>query len=189
MISPARRIHQAFLQLEFAIKVMRHFELGHVDKALLDRDTVIRLPEGELRYPESSFNTDRDLVLAAQNLYSSVLGLSAISLEAALSDAGIRNNPADTSPRGDLRTLVYQIRCTFAHDMMYPRWQVADRYLRELRFIVGGSKRTVDLRRLNGQLFELESVGGMLVYLEIKKELLRWLVDLSPVELPQTAGS
>jgi len=179
MVEPEWRIQQAFLQLEFAIKTMLYFERGDIDQAAFDSSAIIRLPEGDLRYPDSSFNTYKDLILAAQNLYSTVLGFSAISLEAALVDAGIRNDPADTSPRGDLRTLIYQIRCAFAHDMMYPKWRVDGRYRRQLNANLNGSPFLVDLSALDGQPFELEHVGGMLGYLAVKKEVLEWIREQS----------
>jgi hypothetical protein len=179
MVTPEWRIKQAFLQLEFAIKVMCHFERRDIDKASFDRDTVLRLPEGVLRYPVSSFNTYEDLILAAQNVYSTTLGFSAISLDTAFVRAGVRNDPANVSDRGNLRALVYQVRCAFAHDMMYPKWRIDERYRREMNLTLRGMSRTIDLRPLNGQPFELESIGGMPSWVAIKDEMLAWMSERS----------
>lgn len=171
-LNPTERTKQAFLQLEFAIKLMSYVELNKVDKATFDTDTVVLLSRDSLSFSESSFNSYDDLILAAQNNYQIALGFSAITLESALQDAGLHNNPSDVSPRGQLRTLVYMIRNAFAHDMMIPRWDVKPKYQRVLNVTLASHTVCVDLRVLNGKPFDDGDIGGIGTYYEIRDAVL-----------------
>ena len=175
MLEPKERIRFAFLQLEFSIKLFCHFERGEVDKDSFDRQTTIRLPGGDLSFPHSAFHTYRDLVLASQNVYSTTLGLSAVALDTALSDGGIRNDPTDLSERGQLRSFIYMVRCAFAHDLMHPKWEARGQYARTYQLNLGAHSLSVDMAALNGRPLELEDFGGMLSYLAMKDAVLAWL--------------
>lgn len=175
MLEPKERIRFAFLQLEFSIKLFCHFERGEIDKDSFDRQTTIRLPGGDLSFPHSAFHTYHDLVLASQNVYSATLGLSAVALDTALSDAGLKNDPSDLSDRGQLRSFVYMVRCAFAHDLMHPKWEARGPYVRSYDLAIGAHSRSVDVTVLNGRPLELEDFGGMLVYLAIKDAVAGWV--------------
>ena len=173
--SPEQKLKQAFLQLEFSIKLFRYFERHEINKESFDCHTKIILPDGEWSFPKSSFNTYDDLILASQNVYSSSLGLSAIALDTVCSEAGIANNPDDLSSKGQLRSFVYMLRCAFAHDLMLPKWEARGKYARVYELELNGDKKYIDVISLNGQGLELEDFGGFLAYLAVKEEVLSWL--------------
>lgn len=175
-MDPVERIDQAFLQLEFAIKLMNYIELKKLNKNEFDTNTIILLDGEALRFNHNSFNSYEDIILAAQNNYVNSLGLSAIALEKSLQDAGIRNDPKDMSNEGQLRKLVYMIRCAFAHDMMTPHWDIKRKNTIMLEVNTGKRKISVDLNQLDGKPFDDKNIGGMGSYYEIKdavKELIR----------------
>jgi hypothetical protein len=172
---PKQRIDQAMLGLEFAIKLMNYVELRKLDKDSFDTDTIVLLPGGSLTFKTSSFHTYDDLILGAQNLYSQALAVSAVAMEAALQQAGIPNDSTDVTDRGQLRTLVYMIRCCFAHDLQAPTWEVRGQYAKPLAIRFGRHNATIDLKVLNGTPFELEQIGGALLYWELVREVQSWL--------------
>jgi hypothetical protein len=137
--SPKKRIEWAFLQLEFSIKLFQYFERKEINQESFDRGILVDSPEGSLLISQSSFNTYEDLILSSQNVYSTSLGLSAIALETACNDAGIRNNPLDQTPKGELRSFIYMLRCAFAHDLMWPRWEARGDYARVFNLSLGSS--------------------------------------------------
>jgi hypothetical protein len=176
-LTPVERINQAFLQLEFAVKLMCYFELKQVDKRTFDTATHVHLDSGSLNFSDNSFKTYDDLILAAQNNYQIALGFSAIVLESGLQDAGLNNNPTDVSPQGQLRTLVYMIRNAFAHDMMMPRWRVDERYRRLFDLQLPTLPLQVDLSELDGRSFDDQAIGGISRYFEIKDGVLRLIAE------------
>ena len=111
--TPVERINQAFLQFEFAVKLMNYFELRKVDNQVFDTATVVLLDRGSISLHDNTFNSYDDLILAARNNYQITLGATAITLDNSLDEAGNKHDASDTSPRGQLRKLVYMIRCAF----------------------------------------------------------------------------
>jgi hypothetical protein len=184
-LKPPYRVRQAFLHLEFSVKLFRYFEMGLVRRADFDRATEVSTAEGPVVFGAGTFNTDHDLVLAAQNSYSSALGVCAIALENALLDHGIRNDPSDDSPRGQLRSFVYQIRNAFAHDAMTPSWSAKGPYRRKYDLRPFGLPR-VDLNVLDGQALELEDFGGMPAFERLRDAVTRWVTAGEPLS-PDTA--
>ena len=174
-MDPIQRINQAFLQLEFSIKLMNYIELGHIDKEQLDSDTTVLLERRNLSFPDNSFSSYDDIIIAAQNNYIITLGNSAIALETSLQEGGIHNDPKDTSPRGQLRTLVYMIRCAFAHDMMTPSWNIKPQYRRVLEIDLPTGKIDIDLQNLNGKPFDDKHIGGIETYYELKDSVVEFL--------------
>lgn len=181
MIPPDHRIRQAFLHLEFSIKLFLYFEKGLVAQDEFDCDTTIQTREGEVRFGRGAFYTSRDLVLAAQNVYSSALGVCAIAMESALADFGSERNPADDSPKGQLRALVYQMRNAFAHDAMLPCWRVRGPHRRVLDLRAFGVPSLVDLEQLDGQALDLEQFGGMKGLERVRDAVLRWVRTGDPL--------
>lgn len=167
-MNPIERIDQAFLQLEFAIKLMNYVELGRLNKDEFDLYTLIKLERKNIRFGDNTFHTYKELKNAAINNYLITLGMSVITLETSLQDAGIYNDLYDFSSKGQLRALVYMIRCAFAHDMMTPCWKVDSRYQRIIELNLGGGKISIDLCKLNGMAFEDSHIGGIETYYEIK---------------------
>lgn len=146
--------------------------------------TEIRTPGGLLQYPQGAFHTDQDLILAAQNVYSTALGVCAIALESALQDYGIMNDPRDMSEKGALRSFIYQIRNAFAHDAMLPRWSVKGTYQRVFDLHRFGIPILVDLSHLDGKSLELEQFGGMRGFEALRDAVLRWISAGDPTVSP-----
>ena len=46
--------------------------------------------------------------------------------------AGIKNDPDARDNLGQLRMLIYMCRCAFAHNVLYPEWEVRGKYERRL---------------------------------------------------------
>jgi hypothetical protein len=176
-MKPSDRVHQAFLHLQFSIKLLCYVEMGLVRKDEFDCATEIRTPEGLLRFEANAFNTYDDLILAAQNVYSSALGVCAIALESALKDFGVANDPNDSSPKGQLRTFVYQVRNAFAHDAMTPSWSAKGPYRRTYDLRTFGIAEPVNLEALDGQTLELDQFGGMRGFEGLRDAVLNWVTS------------
>jgi hypothetical protein len=185
-MKPPDRIHQAFLYLQFTVKLFRYFEMGMVRKEVFDCAIEIPMPGEPLRLEANTYHTYNDLVLAAQNVYSSALGVCAIALESALNDFGVANNPLDASPSGQLRSFVYQVRNAFAHDAMTPSWSAKGPYGRTYDLRTCGIAEPVNLQALNGQALELEQFGGMRGFEALRDAVLR-LVTSGDGTLPGEA--
>lgn len=152
---------------------MTYFELNKIDKKEFDRDTTILLENGSMVFGDDTFHTYDDLILAAQNNYMITLGFSAIVLDSSLQKAGIKNAPNDHSDIGQLRSLVYMIRCAFAHDMMYPYWNVKGPYQRQIKLNLKDKNLMVDLTALDNKIFDVSHIGGIKGYTAIKEEVLK----------------
>jgi len=188
-LRPINRIDQALLALEFAIKVMNYIALGKINKDDLDCDTLICLPDGNLRLGQSTFHTYDDLVHASENLYSQALAASAVAMEAALQGAGIRNDPNDRSERGQVRSLVYMIRSAFAHDLQVPTWSVRGPYAQQMRVRFWCHDLQVDMTTLDGQPLVLEHFGGPLVFWDLMHEVRSWIQGPNTTQQPTGAQS
>jgi len=169
------KIEQAFLQLSFAIKLLTYFELNKVKKEEFDRDTTVILKRKNINLPNNTFQTYNDLVLAAENNFNITLGATAIIMDESLSSAGFKNSYKDMTTNAQLRTLVYMIRCAFAHNMIQPTWQVRPGYLVELRLALLQDTIVVNLNELNGKPFNMEQIGGHEVYWEIKNQVIKMI--------------
>jgi len=174
-MKPKEKIEQALLQYEFVIKMLTYIESGKLDKKEFDIDTTIIHAKSYNRFPDNTFNTYDDLKLAAENNFSLMLGALTITIESCLAENGIPNNSQDTTPRGQLRQLIYMIRCAYAHDIMEPKWVIKDRYVKKLTCTAGPYTKEVELDELNGTHFNIEQVGGHGFYFELIKEIRNWL--------------
>lgn len=170
-------IDQVFLQFEFNLKVMAYFELNKVDKNDFDTDLTILDDKNNIVYPNSSFHTYDDLILAAQNNVSMCFGVTAITLDTALADAGIDRNPDDLSEKGCLRTIIYMVRCAFAHNMMEPKWEVRGNYNKSIELNLNNIRLLIDLPQLNGKVFEYNDIGGTDNWLTIKELTKKIIAD------------
>lgn len=171
-MTPAEKIEQAFLQLAFSIKLLTFFEQNKIDKVQFDNDTTIILKRKNIHLNDNTFNTYDDLVFAAENNFNITLGATAIIMDESLTSAGFPNNYTDRTEIGQLRTLIYMIRCAFAHNMIQPKWQVRKAYLHELKFKFLGETIVIDLNALNGKPFTMEQIGGHDIYMEIKDKVI-----------------
>ena len=165
---PTERIDQAFLQLEFAIKLLTYVELGKLDKKEFDVDVTLLLKENNLTFRNDTFQKYDDLINAVQNNYNITLGFTAILLNSCFEEAGTNHDPKDNLFKAEIRSLIYMIRCAFAHDMMSPKWEVRGKYNRILNIQFEDYKLEINLCKLDGQPFEVSQIGGIDNYYKVK---------------------
>ena len=167
------------------MKLFPYFEKGCVRKESFDCEILI--DEGRLRLEAGIFHSYDDLVLAAQNVYSSTLGVCAIALESALTECGLANNSSDTTAHGQLRSFIYQVRNAFAHDLMTPVWSAKGLYARTYDLRPFGIPEPVDLEALNGQGLELHQFGGVRGFEALRDAVLE-LVASGATRTPDNAA-
>jgi hypothetical protein len=107
------------------------------------------------------------LVDQSFNIFLLAVGSSAIVLDEALDQAFGKKNPSDTSNRGNLRAIIYMIRCAFAHCPFAPIWKIKDRYLRKLSVTHEDFVVTLDCPTLNGAGVKPEHFGGFESYIKL----------------------
>lgn len=161
-------VEHAFRQLEFSIKLMCYSELGHIDLAKFDSDVTIILEKENIGFNTGSFQSTDDVVLASQINVGICFGVSAIVLDAAFASAGIKGKPESRDQVDELRTLVYMVRCAFAHNIAYPQWEARGPYSRKLELCLEPTPLSIDLEHLNGQDFEYSQIGGFANWYKIR---------------------
>lgn len=164
-----KNIDQAFLQLEYAIKLLNYMELRTIDKDEFDTNIVITGKKENISFNHSAFNTYDDLILGAENNVLITVGFTCIVLDTSLQSIGIKPNHSDRSSDGMLRNLIYMIRCAYAHDMMHPKWEVRGNYAQPLEIQLKSDTLKVDLSKKHSQLFNIEDIGGYENYFHIKE--------------------
>ena len=170
------KIDQAFLQFAFAIKLLTFFEMKKVDKQQFDVETTIILKRKNIHLKDNTFQLYDDLINAAVNNLNITLGATAIILDESLTSGGFKHSYADKSEQGQIRTLVYMIRCAFAHNMIEPMWEIRGGYLQTIKLNILNENIEVRLNELNGKPFSVDQIGGHDVYIEIKDKLISLLV-------------
>jgi hypothetical protein len=127
-------VELAFRHLEFAIKLMCYCEFDHLDRSKFDSDVTILLKKENVSFPSNTFETLDSVVLADQANVGVCFGVTAIVLDAAFDVAGVQKRPKSRAPADELRTLVYMVRCAFAHNPAMPCWEArGDDYARPLK--------------------------------------------------------
>jgi hypothetical protein len=142
-----------------------------VDKDEFDTNVILPGKFINLSIFHNSFKTYDDLIFAAENTYNISLGFTSIVLDEALQSIGINHNPLNKTHNGILRTLVYMIRCAYAHNMMYPKWEIKSKYAFLLKIPLTHEVLELDLAQKNGQPFNIGDIGGLQNYLEIKDKV------------------
>ena len=163
-----RNINQAFLYLEFTIKLLTYIERRTIDKDKFDTDIVITGKKKNISFNHSAFNTYDDLILGAENSVLLAVGFTSIVLDTSLQAIGGKCDPKDLSSDGMLRRLIFMIRCAYAHDMMHPKWEVRGNYAQTLEIQLQNDILRLDLSRKHGQPFNIEDIGGYENYFDIK---------------------
>ena len=158
----------AFLQVEFSIKLLSYCELEKISLAEFDTEKIVLLEHDNLRIPPGNFRTLEDVIRAASVTVASALGASALILDKAWEVAGIRPNPQSADGRVKLRTLVYMVRCAYAHGLADPKWEVRGDFRQVLEVDLPGAPLTLDLRELHGQAFSFDVLGGHARWFEIR---------------------
>ena len=158
----------AFRQLEFTIKLLSFCELGKINPSEFDTNHIVEIGNERLHFPRGKFSDKISLEKAAETSVLIAMSASALVLNDAFNAFGILPNPDATDNEGQLRALVYIVRCAYAHNIAAPLWEVRGKYLRTLSVNLDGGSISLDLRPLHGQLFHLNQLGGYANWYRIK---------------------
>lgn len=162
-------VEYAFKHLEFAIRLMCYCEQGHLNLAEFDTNVTILLPRKNVTFPTGSFPTQDSVIPPAQAMVSMAFGVSAMVLEATFDVASKRRVPTSRSPDDELRTLIYMVRCAFAHNPAMPTWKACGKdYARDLTLELGSERISIDLSKLHGRTFDYEHIGGLANWFKIR---------------------
>ena len=161
-------IDVAFLQLEFSIKLLTFCELEKIDPAEFDTDLTVLLDDGNLPYPSGHFSDPGNIVRSAGVSVSLAAGASAFVLDKVWEVAGIAPDPAAEDPSAQLRTVVYMVRCAYAHGIAEPRWEVRGDFRRVFELRLANGPVALDLRALHGRHFDFDDLGGYRTWFAIR---------------------
>ncbi len=159
-------VELSFKQLEFAIKLMCYCENNDLDKSRFDGDVTIKFKNENKVFPDNSFSTYEEIIKHSQINVGICFGASAIALDAAFEAAGFN---CKKRPLDDIRSIVYMIRCAFAHNIADPKWEVKGDFLRQINLTLEGKMTLIDLTQLNGRPFRYDDVGDLPNWYRIKK--------------------
>lgn len=163
----------AFRQLEFTIKLLSYCELGHINPADFDTDHLVALGDERLHFPSGNFPDRISLERAAGTSVLIAMSASALVLDDAFTAFGMKPNAEAADNVGQLRALVYMVRCAYAHGIAAPLWEVRGKYLRNLAIDLNGVPLSLDLRPLNGQPFHIDQIGGYANWYRMRNASLR----------------
>ncbi len=170
-------VEHAFKQLEFAIKLMCYCERGDLDKEKFDSDVTILLDEENVGFPNGGFQSDEEVVIASQINFVICFGVSAIVLDAAFEAAKIEPNPNSRNPKDELRTLVYMVRCAFAHNPAKPCWEARRNFARNIQLNLGERDLSIDMVAIHGNDFDYSHIGGFANWYKIREMAVRVIKD------------
>lgn len=165
----------AFRQLEFTIKLLSFCELGNIKPSDFDTDHIVLLGNERLDFPRGKFNDPKSIEKAAGTSVLIAFSATALVLNEAFQAAGMEPDPDAGGNGGQLRTLIYMVRCAYAHGIGTPRWEARGKYCRALSVNLGSTTISVDLRTLHGQDFVVGQVGGYANWYRIRDAALRLL--------------
>jgi hypothetical protein len=176
----------AFFQLEFTIKLLSFCELGNIDPANFDTDHIVKLERGNLHFPTGHFSSVDNIIRAASVSVLIAFSATALVLDKAFEVSGIRPEPEAIDKVGQLRTLIYMVRCAQAHGVAEPRWEVRGKFLRRIAVDIDGISLSLDLRTLHGELFNIDDIGGYENWYRLRDAAVRVLSQPSSVSGDRT---
>ena len=138
-----------------------------MDPQEFDRDLLVVLEKGNILFPTSHFSDKDDIIRAAKVSVSLAFGASALALDKAYEVAGIILDPDSGVNDLKIRTLVFMIRCAYAHGIAEAKWEVRNKFKRTISIEVHGETVEIDLRELNGKTFDYEHLGGYRMWFRI----------------------
>lgn len=133
-----------------------------------------RLDEGGYGIEFRKRFTQDELISDVRNNVLMALGTSAVATDRALDETFGNKNPADTTQFGAARSIIYQIRCAFAHDPLNPRWDTTPKYKRTYTAKVNiidqtgqATTRTIVFDRplISGKFLSSSDFGGLSGYI------------------------
>lgn len=158
----------AFLQVEFSLKLLSYCEREKINLADFDTNHIVLLEQENLRFPQGHFERLEDIIKATSVTVSLAFSASALTLDKAWEIAGICPDPQSEDERVKLRTLVYMVRCAYAHGVADPKWKVQGNFRQVLEVNLSGEPITLDLRELDGQDFNFDELGGHARWFDIR---------------------
>lgn len=168
LIEALQDVDIAFWQLEFAIKLLSYCELGKIEPREFDTDHTVLLDSGNLGFPAGHFSKTENIVRAAMVSVSLAFGASALALDKAYEVAGIAPKPTAADNTIKLRTLVYMIRCAYAHGIADPKWEVRDKYKQVISVELVSGRVEINLKELHGKDFDFSQLGGHHLWFQIR---------------------
>jgi hypothetical protein len=157
----------AFRQLEFAVRLLSYCELGHVKPSDFDTDHLTQLPNGNLHFPSGNYSDKESICRAASVNVIMAFSTSVLALDQAFDAFGIRPDAEAADNITRLRTLVYMVRCAYAHRIADPRWEVRGKFRRTLVVTLSGQTLSLDLEALDGAGFDIDFIGGYVGWYQI----------------------
>ena len=146
-----------------------HRPQGHLNLKEFDTDITLLLPRENVGFAPGSFSTQDSIVPPAQAMVSMAFGASAMVLEAAFGAASKKRKPSSRDPADELQTLIYMVRCAFAHNPAMPIWEARGKdYERNLRLELEREAVSIDLVALNGKPFDYEHIGGLANWFKVR---------------------
>lgn len=168
-----------FRQLEFAIRLLSYCELGHIKPADFDTDHVVILDGGNLRFPSGHFSNAENIERAANINVVVVFGATVLALDKAFEVARIDADFEAGDDQSKLRTLIYMVRCAYAHGFAEPRWEARGKFARKLSLNIVGAPIDIDLAKLNGTIFNIDQLGGYFSWYRIRDKAIEVLAAKS----------
>jgi hypothetical protein len=159
----------AFSQFEFAVRLLSYCELGHIKPPDFDTDHLTQLSNGSLHFPGGNYSDQESICQAASINVVMAFSASVLALDQAFDAFGIFPNPDATDNIGRVRTLVYMIRCAYAHRIADPRWEVRGKFRRKLVVALPSQTISLDLEALDRADFDIDSIGGYVGWYEIQR--------------------
>lgn len=95
-----------------------------------DSDITILLQNENVVFSDSDFEKE-SIIMTSHMLVEIAFGVSAIALDAIYDAAGVKKNDKSRESKDDLCTLVYMVRCAFAHNIAAPRWEAREQISQE----------------------------------------------------------
>jgi hypothetical protein len=158
-------VELAFRQLEFAIKLMCYCENNELDQKKFDSDITLLFKNDNWVFSDNSLVEYKEIVKCSQINVGICFGVSAIVLDSAFEAASFS---CKRRPLDDIRTIVYMVRCAFAHNMADPKWKVTGDFQRQVNLTLAGKTTLIDLGQLNGKPFRYENIGELPNWYRIK---------------------
>lgn len=165
-------IDQAFLHLEFCIKLMCYCELDYIDRKIFDSDITVLLESNNVGFPNQNFQSLNSVIVASQIQVGVAFGVTAIVLDAACEIVGLKRNFDSRLPKDELRMLIYMVRNAFAHNVLAPRWKIQGKDFRRIfNLSFEGKQVSIDLSNLDTHLFEYQHIGGVHQWFNFKRSV------------------
>lgn len=127
-VSEAEEIDEALNILELTIRLQTGFRAGFISEECFQRETEVNKDTHSRLNNEFFHKKQPILKMRFSNLVLATIGMVSCALDRALDKKFGNKDPEDHSVVGSTRSVVYMIRCAFAHDPCNPTWDCKGRY-------------------------------------------------------------